>query len=398
MATLVAFVNLFLLTWLSEGFKTLPVPTTTRHFHVSRSPRTVMWLSTTPEDGEEEEKPENPYQDPNYPDLEFVNYDDPEYMVDQGEDTRLENSTEEEIEKMREERRLRNDEYQFQTYFQKVCRDGAIWKGDWTIYETLYLDDLPKLTQTRSPLQVDSWATKSRADKLIDERITHSEEMKPDLVTPDANTEKDADFNLDQYYTTYWPDSLEPFDFRGKTGIMVCGNAWTISVADDKTMRTELGIAENDMRFRIKLDYAQELEDESLLLRYMTVCRETVGRTIPREVEDEDVKEALFGTPGADGGLYDPPPVSEGLLHNYMKLNLPGHATVLIPFRVDHEERDEGWVTSLDWTPGEMRYQVDRKVHAGSRKMELRSLELSEVQSVDADTYRPRDGGADMRQ
>mmetsp|Transcript_25848 Transcript_25848/g.31871 ORF Transcript_25848/g.31871 Transcript_25848/m.31871 type:complete len:110 (-) Transcript_25848:1181-1510(-) len=33
---------------------------------------------------DDEENPFNPYADPNYPELEFVNYDDPEYEVDQG--------------------------------------------------------------------------------------------------------------------------------------------------------------------------------------------------------------------------------------------------------------------------------------------------------------------------
>ena len=57
-----------------------------------------------------------------------------------------------------------------------------------------------------------------------------------------------------------------------------------------------------------------------------------------------------------------------------------------------------GWVTSFDWAPGTQRYQVDRKVQGGLGLRNLRTLELSEVQSADADQYRPRDGGSDMRQ
>ena len=57
-----------------------------------------------------------------------------------------------------------------------------------------------------------------------------------------------------------------------------------------------------------------------------------------------------------------------------------------------------GWVTSLDWSPGNIRYQVDRKVPGGKGLMGLRTLELSQVQGADADRYRPRDGGLDMRQ
>ena len=60
---------------------------------------------------DEEEKPVNPYADPNYPELEFVNYDDPEYVVDQGTGDEF-FDTEAEVEAMREDRRVRNDEYQ----------------------------------------------------------------------------------------------------------------------------------------------------------------------------------------------------------------------------------------------------------------------------------------------
>ena len=57
-----------------------------------------------------------------------------------------------------------------------------------------------------------------------------------------------------------------------------------------------------------------------------------------------------------------------------------------------------GWVTSLDWTPGRIRYQVDRKVLGGTKLKGLRTLELSEVQGEDAERWRPKDGGSNMRQ
>jgi len=57
-----------------------------------------------------------------------------------------------------------------------------------------------------------------------------------------------------------------------------------------------------------------------------------------------------------------------------------------------------GWVTSLDWTPGRIRYQLDRKVLGGTKLKGLRTLELSEVQGEDADRWRPKDGGSNMRQ
>ena len=46
---------------------------------------TALHASTTDADEEgdedESEKPANPYADPNYPELEFVNYDDPNYTI-----------------------------------------------------------------------------------------------------------------------------------------------------------------------------------------------------------------------------------------------------------------------------------------------------------------------------
>ena len=94
------------------------------------------------ENGEDEEPlVENPYADPNYPDLEFVNYDDPNYEVDQGfGDSEVfdndDDKTLAEIEAMREERRRRNDEYQFETYHATVLRGGERTLGEWTVFQT----------------------------------------------------------------------------------------------------------------------------------------------------------------------------------------------------------------------------------------------------------------------
>ena len=55
----------------------------------------------------------------------------------------------------------------------------------------------------------------------------------------------------------------------------------------------------------------------------------------------------------------------ERALENYMLLDFEGGATVLLPHRLDQHDDDTeeegdgfGWVTSLDWTPGKIRYQV----------------------------------------
>jgi len=155
-------------------------------------------------------------------------------------------------------------------------------------------------------------------------------------------------------------------------------------------------------------------------LRTLTICRETLDGYWPdpadnegagsdddnnngvRRKNQEAITAALFGPSGAPGGLYDPPPVGseERAVDNYMLLDFEGGATVLLPHRLDQSTDDDdlGWVTSLDWTPGKIRYQVDRKVLGGIKLKGLKTLELSEVQGEDADTWRPRDGGANMRQ
>jgi hypothetical protein len=191
--------------------------------------------------------------------------------------------------------------------------------------------------------------------------------------------------------------------------------------------RVELGICADDARFRVKLDYGiskdslldqdQSLSSSSppppLQLKTMVVCRESADQW-PRS---SNVAKSLFGLPsGAPGGLYDPPPVGgPDRAAQYCQVDLDGGATALFPIIIDqtgsndnNEEEDDddasdkedsiGWVTSLDWTAGLMRYQVDRKVHGGRHLRGLRTLELTEVQGADADRYRPRDGGQDMRQ
>lgn len=87
-------------------------PLVVPEFQVAFAPPTIRLRATKDDDEEEEEKKENPYADPNYPDLEFVNYDDPEYQVDQGQGDEFydPDSTEAQIEEMREDRRRRNDE------------------------------------------------------------------------------------------------------------------------------------------------------------------------------------------------------------------------------------------------------------------------------------------------
>lgn len=390
----------------------------------------------------DEEKPENPYQDPNYPDLEFVNYDDPEYQVDQGVGDEFfdPNSTEEQVEAMREERRVRNDEYQFETYYKEILKEGKEYKGEWTVFSTSTflegVDDgpgpIPRLKKAAVPLKVITKGERIEKEistpaehRLDNQRLLHLEK-----IYTDSEDGKKSDEMLVQEEVSmaskYWPTEVEARDFRGQQGLMCVGNGYTIAhgikLNDDdgglvhegpfSEYRTELGIQSEDLRFRVKLDYAvtdaekKDMDLPPLKLRSFTVCRETLEMW-PRADNYKSAIQSLtdevfFGPPGANGGLYDPPPVGdEEQAGQYMLLDLDGGATLLLPYKMDQDPSvypDSGWVTSLDWTPGKIRFQIDRKVHGGKGIIGLRTLELSEVQSASADTYRPSDGGSDMRQ
>lgn len=419
-------------------------------------------LRASGEDGEESgEKKENPYSDPNYPDLEFVDYSDPEYVVDQGTGDEFydEKSTEEEIEEMREDRRRRNDEFQFQTYFKELLKEGREYNGEWSVYQTstfieaikdkLDVNGYPKLVKSSRPLYVTSKARKFTVDTdsiypTDAERIHHMETAVDRKTGTDddddveVGSKAEEELNKAIVSTTYWPESLSAFDFRGEKGIMCVGGSYTICTAvpltkpenqDDEVTtgpfsqyRAEVGIEDNELRFRIKLDYRMKEDDKEaflkatdgssvppkLCLKSLVVCRETLEQWPPSPndlsatASEQLLANALYGKPGAAGGLYDPPPVgTDEQAGKYMLLDLEGGSTILFPYEMDQDPaayEGYGWVTSLDWSAGRYRYQVDRKIQGGTGLRNLRTLELSEVQSADADQYRPNDGGSDMRQ
>eukprot|EP00545_Synedropsis_sp_CCMP1620_P005279 CAMPEP_0119008564 /NCGR_PEP_ID=MMETSP1176-20130426/3790_1 /TAXON_ID=265551 /ORGANISM="Synedropsis recta cf, Strain CCMP1620" /LENGTH=442 /DNA_ID=CAMNT_0006960921 /DNA_START=108 /DNA_END=1436 /DNA_ORIENTATION=+ len=412
--------------------------------------------TTNDEDEEEGEEPKkvNPYNDENYPELEFIDYSDPNYVVDQGvgdeffDAATATDDTEEQIEAMREDRRRRNDEFQFETYFEKILKNGEEFCGEWTIYKTsTFLGEAkapadgeePRILQAGKPIKVKSRAYKVNVDtdsefRVDGERICHEETM---VVDDDAEKKSKEAVAVETEImgNKYWPNELKAYDFRGWQGIMCVGAGHTVSAgvpldsttsAVDETegpyseLRAEVGISDEGLRMRVKLDYSVLEADKkafhknkaspppSLHLKSMTVCREARGRWPkngqgPDMVSEDDLVESekMFGIPGASGGLYDPPPVGDDVQSNqYMMLDLEGGATVFFPYMMNQDTKvfdGYGWVTSLDWTPGKQRYQVDRKVK-GDNVLGLRTLELSEVQSADAEMWRPRDGGEDMRQ
>eukprot|EP00979_Chaetoceros_neogracilis_P008451 scaffold1879_cov243-Chaetoceros_neogracile.AAC.6 len=419
--------------------------TTTRVSHIEslyrHSPLKGTQLYAASAD-EEEEKPFNPYADPNYPDLEFVNYDDPEYQVDQGDEifNASEDSTEVEIEAMREDRRRRNDEYQFETYHAEFLKSGDLYKGEWTVYRTSTfmegVDDeegaFPKFKKEDNVRRVVSSGKKIFLDapeegfefRVDAERLVHEERLaeKHDFEDDEeweaalAATEA-AEASEDVVGKSYTPAEMSAFDFRGSAGAMCVGNCYTVSDITTQgdndgplsEMRSEIGLQYKRMRYRVKWDYrVKELQKDekypALHLHSMIVCRETRERW-PRYKDmnsDDSISERLFGAPGAQGGLFDRPPVGgEDQAKQYMTLDLEGGATVLFPHKIDQDpeaHNGNGWVQTIDWCPGRLRYQVDKKIKSGKEVRGLKTLELTEIQASDAEQWKPNDGGSDMRQ
>jgi len=393
-------------------------------------------------DEEADEKPFNPYADPNYPDLEFVNYDDPEYKVDQGEEffDASEDSTEAEIEAMREDRRRRNDEYQFETYHAECLKSGEQFKGEWTVYRTsTFMEGVdeeegafPRFKKEDHVRRVVSSGKKIFLDapdegfefRVDAERLVHEERLaeKHDFEESEeweavlATTET-AEASEGVVGKSYTPKEMSAFDFRGSAGAMCVGNCYTVSDATIQgdndglfsELRSEIGIQYKRMRYRVKWDYRvkEHLNDEdypALHLHSMIVCRETRERW-PRYKDknsDDSISERLFGAPGAQGGLFDRPPVGgENQAKQYMTLNLEGGATVLFPHKIDQDPSahdGNGWVQTIDWCPGRLRYQVDKKIKSGRELRGLKTLELTEILAADADQWKPNDDGSDMRQ
>jgi len=433
-----------------RGCSRLPIP---RHLKFIKTTCLIASKNNDRDDDDDDEKPFNPYADPNYPDLEFVNYDDPEYSVDQGDDyfDTPYDSTEEEIEAMREERRRRNDEFQFETYHAECLKSGEQFKGEWTVYRTsTFLGDagdqeqddaFPKLRKENNIRRVVSSGKKLFLDppkegfafRVDGERLVHEERLaeKHDFEEDEEWEAISASRSIDVARAVdeivgkrYTPEIMSAYDFRGPAGAMCVGNCYTVShtVPLDgneiegnydgpfSEMRSEIGIQYKRMRYRVKWDYRvkDHQKNESappLHLHSMIVCRETRERW-PRYVGDLNVddsfNERLFGPPGAAGGIFDPPPVgSDEQAKQYMMLDLEGGATVLFPHKIDQDPQaheGNGWVQTLDWCPGRLRYQADKKLKGGKEVRGLRTLELTEIQAADVEKWRPKDGGQDMRQ
>ena len=311
--------------------------------------------------------------------LEFVNYDDPEYQVDQGVSDEF-FDTDEKVEEMREDRRRRNDEFQFETYHAETLKSGDTYKGEWTVYRTsTFLEgmaeddsaeesDAPSFKKERRIRKVVTNGKKITLDppeggfefRVDGERLVHEERLAEakdfedddeweEYVSKNGKENVEADDTIG--VKRYSPEELSARDFRGEAGIMCVGNCYTTCDAinlncekkDDydgpfSELRTEVGIQYKRLRLRVKWDYRVKEEDMSeetpmLYLYSMIVCRETRERWPRYDAKsnvDDTITETLFGLPGAPGGLYDPPPVgSDEQAMQYMLLDLDGKCNMM---------------------------------------------------------------------
>jgi len=207
-------------------------------------------------------------------------------------------------------------------------------------------------------------------------------------------------------YTLCWSEALGPRPSAGEedAGPLAMLKPGANSGPFSK-LNMEVGIRYGEVRLRCKLDYRIKNKEASglfksktprLFLKAVTICRERLGQWPTKK------EKAFYGPSGATGGLFDPPPVgSPKQAGSYMQLDLEGYATALFPHALDQDPKahdGNGWCVSLDWTPGKMRYQADRKFLGGKNVKGLKTLELSEVASEQAEQYRPKGGPEDMRQ
>lgn len=398
-------------------------------------PKTLLFSNTQNDsDDEFDEDPMKVWKE-QYPDLEFVDYNDPEYAIDQGTDEidvlsmsnrnnpDLSKESKEEvelqIEEMREERRHKNDIFQFETYYQNVWKSGKHdYYGDWTIYDTI-LSKVDDTNNDGNSMAVTALRKRKDMQKVISKAIKQSKDgddtnYATTVITHSEECTEGKDISR------YYPKEITSYDFRGPQGIMTVGNAYTIcdtTLLEEnnnqhsgpyKTMNAEVGLYKDNLRFRLKLSYSIHDEDNDsndndnddsiisthppLYLKNVIICREST-----LDFPNPNKHTSLYESLGAPGGLYDPPPILKE--NQYLQLDLEGRATALFPSKIDQDiDYGTGWVFTLDWTTDELRYQADRKVFGGLGVKGLYRLELSEVRGEESELWRPNKGPQNMSQ
>jgi len=185
--------------------------------------------------------------------------------------------------------------------------------------------------------------------------------------------------------------------FRPECGNMAVGGAFTLATPSkeaDGGWLLEMCLREESRRVRCKLLY-QPVDGDggdgtpAMRITNVAIVREVLGggEFLLSDVTGEEPD--IDGSPGR--GLYDPPP---GEKLRYVSLYSEGGITLVFPSEV---AADGEGVISLDWIAGRMRYQIDRKF--AKLDGSLASLELTEIQKEDAETYLPdfphQGGGGD---
>lgn len=185
--------------------------------------------------------------------------------------------------------------------------------------------------------------------------------------------------------------------FRPECGNMAVGGAFTLATPSkeaDGGWLLEMCLREESRRVRCKLLY-QPVDGDggdgtpAMRITNVAIVREVLGggEFLLSDVSGEEPD--IDGSPGR--GLYDPPP---GEKLRYVSLYSEGGITLVFPSEV---AADGEGVISLDWIAGRMRYQIDRKF--AKLDGSLASLELTEIQKEDAETYLPdfphQGGGGD---
>jgi len=174
--------------------------------------------------------------------------------------------------------------------------------------------------------------------------------------------------------------TLRAASFDRERGTNCVGNGYSFTagtgaegegVGSDGSLMFELGLRDAHQRVRVKFAFSQGTEGNMEIER-VAVVRE-VESTLPMEPPQKL-------PPG--GGLYDPPP---GDRANYCSLYCDGGLTLVFPVKVAPEM--QGFV-SVDWTAGNMRYQLDRKFEKFEQR--VGTLELTEISRENSEIYPPR--------
>mmetsp|Transcript_519 Transcript_519/g.695 ORF Transcript_519/g.695 Transcript_519/m.695 type:complete len:371 (-) Transcript_519:85-1197(-) len=283
-----------------------------------------------------------------------------EEMVTIGErkntsDTRTD---EEVLEEMRERRRLENDLWQFGTFNEL---HGGEWQGYWTKYTAKVEkgDDMKLIPQ--EPIQV-----KGVCSRLDD----HGNDIQADSKLEITYT------GLDEKIETL-PQALQasmiPSDFRGAQGNLVNKNTFSLARKQGDEILVEIAVSEEKQRARAILNY-NKANGEEFILDTVFVCRESLD-LLPKLDEGP-----LYGDVGT--GIYDIPRSSNP--EDYMTIYEKGLLTLRFPTKIQQESY--GAIT-MDWSPSEMRYQVDRVFKAFDGSMH--ALEVIEISAENAKQYAP---------